>query len=66
MPCTLPEKGLIGYLTRFGPLGRRLDEVDEQTRMQVIETVRPAFDPYVHGVDVQFNAACWIVNARAS
>jgi SAM-dependent methyltransferase len=66
VPCTLPEKGLIGYFTRFGPLGRMLDESDEQTRARVIETVRPAFDPYVHGAEVHFDAACWMVSARSS
>ena len=47
--CTLPEKALAPYLTRFGPVGRVLDEADDQTRTHVIETVRAAFDPYVHG-----------------
>jgi hypothetical protein len=58
--CVLPEEELVGYFTRFGPLGRILHEVDEQTRTQVIETVRPAFDPYVLGAEVHFNAACWM------
>jgi SAM-dependent methyltransferase len=61
--CAFPEKELTGYLTRFGPLGRVLTEVDEQTRARVIEAVRPAFDPYVHGAEVRFNAACWMVGA---
>jgi SAM-dependent methyltransferase len=64
--CGLPEKDLVRYLTRLGPLGLILHEVDERTRTQVIETVRAAFDPYVHGAEVRFTAACWVVNARAS
>lgn len=64
--CTLPEKELISYFSRLGPLGRVLHQADEQTRIQIIETVRAAFDPYVHGDEVRFNAACWIVCARAS
>ncbi|HYH96143.1 MAG TPA: SAM-dependent methyltransferase, partial [Hyalangium sp.] len=63
--CTLPEKELVRYLTRFGPLGQILHEADERTRTQVIETVRAAFDPYVHGAEVHFTAACWRVGARA-
>ena len=63
--CTLPEKELMGYLTRVGPLGRVLEELDEETRKRVIETVRPAFDPYVQGAVVQFDAACWSIGARA-
>ena len=64
--CHFPEKELVGYFTRFGPLGRILPEQDEQTRTRVIETVRPAFDPYVRGADVHFTAACWMVAAGAT
>jgi ubiquinone/menaquinone biosynthesis C-methylase UbiE len=64
--CTLPEKELVGYLTRLGPVGLILQEANERTRTQVIETVRTAFDPYVHGTEVRFTAACWMVSARAS
>jgi SAM-dependent methyltransferase len=61
--CTLPEKELLGYLTRLGPLGRVLHDADEQTRTHVVGAVRPAFDPYVHGTEVRFNAACWMIAA---
>jgi hypothetical protein len=43
-----------------------LPEVDEQTRGTVVETVRAAFEPFVHGTEVRFTAACWTVGARAS
>ena len=61
--CTLLEKDLTLYLTRLGPVGIALNEVDDRTRSQVIDTVRAAFDPYVHGPEVRFTAACWIVRA---
>jgi ubiquinone/menaquinone biosynthesis C-methylase UbiE len=63
--CTLPEKELVRYLSQFGPVGLRLQEADDRTRTQVIETVRAAFEPYVHGAEVRFTAACWRVSARA-
>ncbi|WP_317987816.1 class I SAM-dependent methyltransferase [Hyalangium gracile] len=63
--CTLPEKELVRYLTRLGPVGMILHEADERTRTQLIETVRAAFEPYVQGADVRFTAACWMVAARA-
>jgi len=63
--CTLPEKELVGYLTRLGPVGLILQEADERTRTHVIDTVRSAFDPYVHGTEVRYTAACWMVSARA-
>jgi len=64
--CAMPESELVGYVSRLGPLGRVLHEADDRTRSQVIETVRAAFDPYVHGAEVRFTAACWMVGARAS
>lgn len=63
--CTLPEKELVGYFTRLGPVGLILQEADAQTRARVIDTVRTAFDPFVHGAEVRFAAACWMVGARA-
>jgi SAM-dependent methyltransferase len=65
VPCTLPEKELVRYLSRFGPVGLALREADEPTRTRVIETVRAAFDPCVHGEDVRYTAACWMVGAAA-
>jgi SAM-dependent methyltransferase len=63
--CTFPEKELHGYLTRLGPVGLILQNADERTRAQVIGTVRAAFDPYVHGTEVRFTAACWMIGATA-
>ena len=64
--CTLPESELVHYFTRLGPLGRLLEQKDEAARRRVIEAVRPAFDPYVHGSEVRIVAACWDVSARAA
>jgi SAM-dependent methyltransferase len=63
--CTLPEHELIRYGTRFGPVGIALQEADAQTRAQVAAAVRAAFDPYVHGHEVRFNAACWLMVATS-
>jgi SAM-dependent methyltransferase len=65
VPCTLPETALVRYITQLGPVGRILQEADEATRTRVIEAIRPAFEPYVHGADVRFTAACWLITARA-
>lgn len=61
--CGFPEAALTSYLTLVGPVGRILGEMDEQRRAQAIETIRPAFDPYVHGAEVRFDTACWMVRA---
>jgi SAM-dependent methyltransferase len=63
--CALPETELVRYVTRLGPVGLILLEADEPTRARVIDTLRPAFDPYVHGDEVRFIAACWMIGARA-
>ena len=63
--CTLPESELDTYLTKLGPLGRVLGAVDERSRAIVVEKVRVAFQPFVHGAHVRFTAACWMIRARA-
>lgn len=63
--CAFPEKELVRYFTELGPVGLILHEADEQTRGRVVETVRAAFDSYVHAGVVRFTAASWIVDARA-
>jgi SAM-dependent methyltransferase len=64
--CTLPEPDLTRYLIRLGPLGRVLQDADEPTRARIMAVVRPAFAPFVHGNEVRFTAACWMVTARAA
>jgi SAM-dependent methyltransferase len=64
--CTFPEKELVRYLTRLGPVGLALQEANDRTRTRIIETLRAAFDPYVHGTEVRFTAACWMIGARAA
>ena len=64
--CAFPEADLVPYLSRLGPVGRALDEVDARTRVRVVETVRAAFEPFVDGAEVRFTAACWMIDARAT
>ena len=64
--CTMPEKALHGYFTRLGPVGLMLqEEPDERKRAQVATAVRAAFEPFVHGDEVRFTAACWMIAALA-
>lgn len=64
--CSLPARELVAYLTQLGPLGRHLQGADEQALERVMAAVLPAFQPYVHGAEVRYNAACWMVVARAA
>ncbi|MGQ4376801.1 class I SAM-dependent methyltransferase [Streptomyces sp. SAS_267] len=63
--CVMPEKELTPYFSRFGPVGIALREADETTRARVVSSVRTAFDPFVHGTEVRFTAACWPIYAHA-
>jgi SAM-dependent methyltransferase len=65
VPCAMPEGALLDYVTQLGPVGRILQQADDDLRARVVAAVRPAFDPYVRGAEVRFTAACWMVAARA-
>ncbi|MEU0555885.1 class I SAM-dependent methyltransferase [Dactylosporangium sp. NPDC006015] len=65
VPCAFPEASLVPYFTRLGPLGLVLGDVAEPARTRIVETVRAAFAPFVHGDEVRFTAACWQVDAHA-
>jgi SAM-dependent methyltransferase len=62
--CTLAEGDLAKYATRLGPVGMFLQNADAETRTRIADAVRSAYDPYVHGDEVRFTAACWMINAR--
>jgi len=64
--CAFPETELVNFFTRIGPLGRILPGLDENTQAQLITVVREAFEPFVFGDTVKFNAACWQIKAKAS
>ncbi|MBV8272308.1 MAG: class I SAM-dependent methyltransferase [Cupriavidus sp.] len=63
--CTMPQASLATYFTRLGPVGIALQGADEATRAKVLDALRVAFQPFVHGDDAQFTAACWTISARA-
>ncbi|MBC7168148.1 hypothetical protein [Phenylobacterium sp.] len=53
------------YLTRFGPLGLVLPQLEPEMRERVTEAVGRAFQPFVEGDQVRFRAACWEISAVA-
>lgn len=62
--CVLPMHALAGYVSRLGPVGIALRDVDDAARMRVVETMCAAFAPYVHGDELRYDAACWMIGAR--
>lgn len=63
--CTMPETALAPYFSNLGRIGVALQQADAATRDRVFGIVRAAFDPFVEGDTVRFNAACWMIEARA-
>jgi SAM-dependent methyltransferase len=61
--CAMPEAVLKTYISRFGPTAIALQDADEVTKERVLEAVLPAFEPFLEGETVRFDAACWIVRA---
>ncbi|AYZ61876.1 class I SAM-dependent methyltransferase [Burkholderia multivorans] len=62
--CVLPTHALADYVSRLGPVGLALRDVDDATRVRVVETACAAFEPYVHGDELRFDAACWMIRAH--
>ena len=63
--CVMPAAALATYVTRMGPLGTALRDIDPAAQAGIIETVRAAFDRYVDGTQIRFTSACWMVAATA-
>ncbi|KVD31544.1 class I SAM-dependent methyltransferase [Burkholderia ubonensis] len=62
--CVLPTHALADYVSRLGPVGLALRDVDDATRVRVVETACVAFERYVHGDELRFDAACWMIRAH--
>lgn len=63
--CSMPASALVPYVTRLGPVGRVLHELDEATRRRVVEKLEAAFQPFVAGDEVRFVGATWLITANA-
>ena len=63
--CTMPADQLDRYTTRMGPVGRLLQEADDALRTRVTDALRAAFEPFVHGDEVRFTGACFMVAASS-
>lgn len=64
--CSFPESELVRYFSGLGPLARHLDELPtEEIPDGLVETVRAAFEPYVTDGQVEFDVACWLIEAES-
>lgn len=65
VPCRIAEDDLIRFVTRLGPVGAALREVDRATAEKITAVLPAAFAPFVEDGEARFNAACWLVTALA-
>jgi SAM-dependent methyltransferase len=65
VPCAMPLGDLTRFTTRLGPVGRVFHEVSAPVQAEVVARIRRAAAPYVHGEEIHFTSACWLVGARA-
>lgn len=63
--CQIAEDDLITFVTRLGPVGAALREVDRATAEKITAVLPAAFAPFVEDGEARFNAACWLVKALA-
>lgn len=63
--CEIPEADLMTYITRMGPVGAALRDVDQATAERIKAALSQAFARFVQGGTVRFGTACWLVKARA-
>lgn len=63
--CAFPATALDTYAARMGPIARLIPQVEEALRAPITAAVREAYMPYVQDSEVRFDAACWMISARA-
>ncbi|MEP9386249.1 class I SAM-dependent methyltransferase [Mesorhizobium sp. KR9-304] len=63
--CETSEDNLMTYVTRLGPVGAALREVDRATAEKIMASLPPAFAGFRKDGAARFNAACWLVKALA-
>lgn len=61
--CRMPEGDMMAYVTRLGPVGAALREVDRATAEKITAALPTAFAPFVKHGEARFTAASWLVTA---
>jgi ubiquinone/menaquinone biosynthesis C-methylase UbiE len=65
LPGSVSEGDLLAYVTKLGPVGLALRELDEARRAPIIAAVHAAYAPYLRGGGAVFSMATWLVRAHA-
>jgi len=62
----LPQDDLAIYIRRMGHVALALPDLDGTLRGQVTDALDAAFAGFVVDGVARFNAACWMIGARAA
>lgn len=63
--CSLPSENLRSFLNNVGPISRLLPSQEESRKQQIVDATIEQLEPYREGSEIRFDAACWLVRARA-
>ena len=66
VPCGFPASELDHFVEKLAPTGHDLAAYDPQTANTVSAAIREAFNAYIEGDDVRFDAHVLLVRARAN
>lgn len=65
VPLAMPREDLAVYIRRMGYVAIALPDLDETLRAEVTDVLDAAFEVFVSDGVARFNAACWMIRARA-
>lgn len=65
VPCTLSKADLAVYARRMGRVGVILPDLDELLQRKVTVALEEAFAEFLVNDNAKFDAACWLIRARA-
>lgn len=66
VPLALPRDDLAVYIRRMGYVAIALPDLEEKLRAKVTDALDQAFAAFVIDGVARFNAACWMIRARAA
>jgi len=61
----IAEGDLLSYVTRLGPAGLALRDMDAAARARATDAIRAAFEPLLQDGAARFTGACWLGTGRA-
>jgi len=66
VPLALPRDDLAVYIRRMGYVAIALPDLEEKLRAKVTDALDQAFAAFLIDDVARFNAACWMIRARAA